>query len=32
MECCVDIVAVFLDGISEVGGGVPGMVGRCVLD
>ena len=32
MECCVDVVAVFLDGIFDVGGGVSGEYGGCVLD
>ncbi len=32
MECCVDVVAVFLDGISEDECGVSGEDGGCVLD
>ena len=32
MDCCVDVVGGCVDGIFEVGGGVTGEVGRCVLD
>ena len=32
MDCCVDVVGVCVDGIFEVGDGIPGEVGRCVLD
>ena len=32
MDCSVDVVGVCFDGIFDVGGGVSGEYGGCVLD